>query len=170
MSKNERIISIFETFMTKFHKLSEQPTYSIFKEEWLEFRYNTVSTSVSLGEISLTRFLLYIWNANIIGLTLTYETAGSCGLFWIKLLYFLIPKLSKIVENVATSTTQIYILTKGNNFEQTGYNKMKVSSIEGTNIDVYSDMKNIRVLFSALRNYTVATTLQMALVLPCSSL
>ena len=27
MSKNERTVSIFGTFMTKFHELPEQPTY-----------------------------------------------------------------------------------------------------------------------------------------------
>ena len=30
MSKNERIISIFETFMTKFHELPKQPSYQYF--------------------------------------------------------------------------------------------------------------------------------------------
>ena len=46
--------------------LSVYALYSIFKEERLEFRYNTVSTSVNLGEISLTKFLLYTWNANTV--------------------------------------------------------------------------------------------------------
>ena len=40
--------------------LSVYALYSIFEEEMLEFRYNTVSTSVNLGVISLTKFLLYI--------------------------------------------------------------------------------------------------------------
>ena len=34
MLKNERIISIFETFMTKFHELNEQPTYIGIKHDF----------------------------------------------------------------------------------------------------------------------------------------
>ena len=50
--------------------LSVYALYSIFNAERLEFRYNTVSSSVNLREISLTKFLLYIWNANITNITL----------------------------------------------------------------------------------------------------
>ena len=50
---------------------------SIFKENKPDFRYNKVSASVSLQEISLIKFLLYILNANVIVLMMTQEIAGS---------------------------------------------------------------------------------------------
>ena len=51
--------------------------YSIFKEERPDFRYNKVSMSVNLQEISLTKFCLYILNANVILVIVTQEIAGS---------------------------------------------------------------------------------------------
>ena len=50
---------------------------SIFKENKPDFRYNKVSMSVSLQEISLIKFFLYILNANVIVLMMTQEIAGS---------------------------------------------------------------------------------------------
>ena len=50
--------------------------YSIFKEEKPDFSYNKVSTAVNLREISLIKFLLYIWNTNLFVVILTQGIAG----------------------------------------------------------------------------------------------
>ena len=71
--------SYIRNFMVSYNILisSVYALYSIFKEEIPDFRYNKVSTSVNLQEITLTKFRLYVLNANVIMVTVTKEIAGS---------------------------------------------------------------------------------------------
>ena len=75
MSKHERIISIFGTFMTKFHELPEQPTYFPFVPDHDSLRLTLASNLISIRQISFW----FIWLCRILSTSLEeLSSSSSC--------------------------------------------------------------------------------------------
>ena len=138
--------------------------YSIFKEERPDFRYNKVSTSANLWEIDLAKFLLCIWNANLIIVMVTREIAGSCGVFWMKEVFLNI----KIIKSSRKCNEFHYTNSVSLQGAITLYRHNKISwkcRHLQEQIQIFTLIwKMYGVLLLALRLSTVATTFQMALV------